>query len=172
MTSRADLMTSLRRLRRVGRRAFRRRLEAQAGAATDAGNAIVEFVGLAVLLMVPLVYLLLTVFRVQSAAYAVAGAVREAGRAFVTAPSTQLAHDRALAAAHLALADHGIAFDPTQLAVTCQPGCTLVPGTQVRVHLATSVPLPLVPAALGGGRLAIGVDGDHVEVVDRYREVR
>ena len=37
----------------------------------DDGNAIIEFVYLAVLLMVPLVYVLLTVLRVQGAAYAV-----------------------------------------------------------------------------------------------------
>ena len=46
----------------------------------DGGNAIIEFVYLAVLLMVPLVYVLLTVFRVQGAAYAVSSAAREAGR--------------------------------------------------------------------------------------------
>jgi len=154
----------------VGARLRPRLVGADAGA--DDGNAIVEFVALAVLLMVPLVYLLITVFRVQAAAYAVAGAVREAGRAFVTAPTTPVAHDRAVAAAHLALADHGVAFDPTDLAITCQPACTLTPGTEVTIRLATDVSLPLVPAALGGGQLAVGVSGEHVEWVDRYREVR
>ena len=145
---------------------------ARGPAGADTGSAIVEFVGLAVLLMVPLVYLLLTVFQVQAAAYAVASAVREAGRAFVTAPSTLVAHDRAVAAAQLALADHGMPFDPGTLEITCQPACALVPDTRVNVHLSAAVPLPFVPEALGGGRLAIGVDGEHVEVVDRYREVR
>ena len=48
------------------------------------GNAIVEFVYLAVLMMVPLVYILITVFRVQAASYAVSSAAREAGRVYAT----------------------------------------------------------------------------------------
>ena len=52
----------------------------------DAGSAIVEFCYLAVLLMIPLAYGMLAVFRLQAASYAVAAASREAGRAFVAAP--------------------------------------------------------------------------------------
>ena len=53
----------------------------------DEGNAIVEFVVLAMLLMLPLVYVLLAVFRVQTASYALSSAALEAGRVFATAPS-------------------------------------------------------------------------------------
>ena len=67
--------------------------------AAEAGTAIVEFVLLAVLLMVPMVYIVLVAFRLQSTAYALAAATREAGRAFVTAPDTELAQERAVAAA-------------------------------------------------------------------------
>lgn len=49
--------------------------------ARERGNALVEFTWLAVLLMIPLVYLMLTVFQVQKAAYAMEAASREAGRA-------------------------------------------------------------------------------------------
>jgi Flp pilus assembly protein TadG len=65
----------------------------------DRGNAIVEFVFLAVLLMVPLVYVLLTVFKVQAAAYAVSSAAREAGRVYATSTDLESADDRAFAAA-------------------------------------------------------------------------
>ncbi len=53
--------------------------------AGDAGNAVVEFSTLAVLLMVPLVYVLLSVFEVQRASFGVTEAARQAGRAYVTA---------------------------------------------------------------------------------------
>lgn len=140
--------------------------------ADDAGNAIVEFVVLAVLLMVPLVYVVLVVFRLQAAAYALASATRDAGRAFVTAPSSDSAHDRASAAAYVAMRDLGVPFDPSELAISCDPSCALAPGTTVDVRLATQVPLPLIPAALGGGRIAIGVSGEHLEYVDQYAVAR
>ena len=63
------------------------------------GNAILEFVMVAVVLMVPLVYVLLTVFQLQRAAFAVSAAAREAGRAYVTAESGDTAD------AHWVLAD-------------------------------------------------------------------
>ena len=50
----------------------------------EQGSAVVEFVTLGVLLLVPLIYLVLTVARIQAGAYAVSMAAREAGRAFVT----------------------------------------------------------------------------------------
>ena len=51
----------------------------------EGGSAVVEFVFLAVLLVVPLLYLVMTVSRVQAGSYAASTAAREAGRAFVTA---------------------------------------------------------------------------------------
>ena len=60
----------------------------------ESGNAIVEFVYLAVLLMVPLVYVLITVFRVQAASYAVSSAAREAGRVYATSSSIDDADGR------------------------------------------------------------------------------
>ena len=51
----------------------------------DAGNALVEFTYLAVLLMIPLVYVLLSAFQVQRAAFGVTEAARQAGRAYTTA---------------------------------------------------------------------------------------
>ena len=46
---------------------------------------MVEFVFLAVLVMVPLFYLVMTLSRLQAGAYAASTAAREAGRAYVTA---------------------------------------------------------------------------------------
>lgn len=51
----------------------------------DDGNALVELTYLAVLVMVPLVYVLLSVFQVQRAAFGVTEATRQAARAFARA---------------------------------------------------------------------------------------
>ena len=74
----------------------------------EGGSAIVEFVWLALLMMVPLVYILLAVFDTQRASFATSAAARSAGRAFVTAPDSTSAHARARAAARLAMTDQGI----------------------------------------------------------------
>ena len=51
----------------------------------EGGTAVIEFVWLAVLLLIPLIYLILCLARVQAGSYAVTQGAREAARAFVTA---------------------------------------------------------------------------------------
>src|SRR6476661_4230607 len=76
-------------------------------APTERGSAVVEFVFLAVLLMVPLFYLVMVLARLQAGAYAVSGAAREAGRAYTTARVPAQAPARAEAAAGVAFSDQG-----------------------------------------------------------------
>ncbi len=97
----------------------------------DAGNAVLEFLFLAVLLMVPLVYVLLTVFTVQRAAYAVSSASREAGRVFVAADSAALGRARAEAATAIVLGDSGLGLGPASLDLACSVQPCLTPGATV-----------------------------------------
>jgi hypothetical protein len=137
------------------------------------GKAIVEFVYLAVLLMVPLVYVLLAVFRVQGATYAVASASREAGRVFVTSPNGDLAARRAFVAASIVMADSGLELRPRDLELRCSSPRCLTPGESVNVSIGYDVALPLVPSFLTrGGHASVHVSGRHLEVVDRFREQR
>jgi Flp pilus assembly protein TadG len=140
--------------------------------AGDEGNAIVEFVYLAILLMVPLTYLLLTVFRVQAAAYATSSASREAGRVFVTSGSTQDADARATTAVSIVLADSGLELEPGQLHIRCSARPCLTPGARVDVVIGVDVDLPFLPRFLDGALPGtIHVQGRHLEVVDRFRPV-
>lgn len=138
--------------------------------AGDDGNALVEFTYLAVLLMVPLVYLLLAVFQVQSAAFGVTEAARQAGRAYARAGDEATARDVGTAAARLALRDQGIAW--TGVPDFCGGGCSLAPGSTVRTSVRYVVQLPLVGGLLGPNRGGVPVTGVHVEVVDRFKEAR
>jgi len=134
---------------------------------------VLEFLFLAVLLMVPLVYVLLTVFAVQRAAYAVASASREAGRVFVAADSTALGQRRAEQATALVLRDSGLVGEPGSLELTCSAQPCLTPGATVSVDLTSAVDLPLAPGFLTGvAPASIRVTGSHVEVVDRFRAPR
>jgi len=146
---------------------------------SDEGNALVEFTFLAVLLMVPLTYVLLTIFQVQRAAYAVTAATREAGRAFATAGDEASAYARAERAARIAMADHGLPLGPHELDIECvapeapdSAGC-LVPGGRLHIAIAVAVPLPFLPSVFDGRAPAsIAVRGSHLTYVDEYRGAR
>jgi Flp pilus assembly protein TadG len=137
------------------------------------GAAIVEFLGLAVLLMVPLVYVLLTVFEVQRAAYAVSSASREAGRVFVGAESAAQGELRAGSAAQIVLRDSGLELAPGALTLSCSADPCLTPGATVTVRLDHDVRLPLAPPFVADlAPASVPVTGTNVAVVDRFRPER
>ena len=138
---------------------------------SEEGSALVEFVALALLVMIPLIYIVMAVARVQSAAYAVTTAVREAGRVYATSATDVQGRQRAAAAARLALADHGFELTSGALQVRCAGGPCLAPGTRVEVSVRLSVPLPFLPQNFERGTdLSVPVSADHVEVIETYRE--
>ncbi len=137
----------------------------------EGGTAVVEFVFLAVLLLVPLIYLVMTLARLQAGAYAASAAAREGGRAFVTARSADEAPARATAAARIAFEDQGFGAGEGDLAISCDGSPCLRPEGRVQMTTTVIVPLPLVPAfARSVVPLEVPVTATHVLVVDRFRE--
>ncbi|MCU1593476.1 MAG: hypothetical protein JWO12_868 [Frankiales bacterium] len=135
----------------------------------DAGNALVEFTYLSVLLMVPLVYVLLAVFTVQRAAFGTTEAARQAGRAYTRALDVDQAEARGKAAAVLALGDQGI-HDPASVTFACLGGPCLTPGSRVRVSITYRVRLPILGAVFGkGSGGTIPVVASHTEYVDVFK---
>jgi hypothetical protein len=150
-------------------RAVPRRRSTDAGS-TDAGSAVLEFIVVGVGLLVPLVYLVLAVGTVQSAVFASSQAVREAGRAFGSAPTPEQGRIRAVTAASLALADHGLVLPRGSLRVACPAQPCLTPGSVVDVTLAWAVPLPWLPTQLSDGAAAsIPISATHRVPIDEYR---
>jgi len=140
----------------------------------ERGSAVVEFSWLALLLIVPLIYVMLAVFDVQRASYGATAATRAAGRAFVIVPaglSEDEARSRAFEAARLAMKDQGIELTSDELTISCSPAC-LQPGSTVTVTLTTDVRLPLIPDALGGEPPAIHLSASHTEPYGDYREAK
>jgi hypothetical protein len=140
----------------------------------ERGSALVEVTWLTILLLVPLVYLLLSVFEVQRAAFAVTTASRAAGRAFVLAPDASTGHARAAQAAGVALRDQGLTLTGTELGIACEPeprGC-LRPGSVVVVSLGLDVALPLVPSFFGDQTPSIRVSSSHRAPYGTFREAR
>jgi Flp pilus assembly protein TadG len=136
---------------------------------SDDGNALVEFTYLSVLLMIPLVYVLLSVFLVQRAAFGTTEAARQAGRAYTRAASVDQAEARGAAAAMLALKDQGVT-DAGPPVFECLGGPCLTPGSRVRVTISYRVRLPLLGAVFGhGAGGTIPVTATHTEYVDRFK---
>jgi len=140
----------------------------------EQGSALVEFVWLGLLLLVPLVYVLLTVFAAQSAAFGSDAASRAAGRAFMLAADQDSAVAAAEAAARVALADQGIDGDRMQLSLSCapDPDRCLSSGSTVTVEVSVDQPLPLVPSGLGSSAPSIRLSSTHVEPYGTFREDR
>lgn len=142
------------------RRRIRNRLQA------DNGMAVVEFVLLVIMVIVPLAYAAVTISKVHSATYAVVTAAREAGRAYATADTPSQAGHRAQLAAQIALVDQGL--PAPQVVIRCTDGSCLSPGSGIDIEISSEVPIPLLPHS--DGRATIPVQATHSVTIDRYRQ--
>ncbi|WP_338748244.1 pilus assembly protein [Janibacter alittae] len=134
----------------------------------EGGSAVIEFSWLAVLLLVPLVYLVLCLARLQAGSYAVTQAARESARAFVTAPDDVSARARSHVAADIAFVDQGFGGQG-EVSSSCTASPCLSPGALVTTRAAVAVPLPLAPAFLDGVvPLEIPVSATQVAPVPEY----
>jgi hypothetical protein len=137
-------------------------------AAAETGSAVIEFIFLAVLMMVPLFYFVMVLARLQAGAYGVSAAAREAGRAYVTAQVPAQASSRATTAAELAFVDQGFAQEG-EIKVSCDGEPCLRPSGRIQITATVSVPMPLVPAFFSGSvPMQIPISATHVVTADRF----
>nr|WP_231713068.1 hypothetical protein [Arthrobacter sp. zg-Y769] len=116
------------------------------------------------LLLVPVVYLVITVGQVQAASFAVVGAADAAAKVYAAAPDTGSAEQRAAEAAELALSDFGLQSDGLLMDISCSEAC-LAPGSTVTVSVRFEVPLPGLPWTAG---TPVVVDAESAQVVERF----
>jgi hypothetical protein len=141
----------------------------------ERGSALVEFVFIALVVFVPLVYIVAGFSAVQRGVFASTAAAREAGRAIGTAPDPVTGHERALRAAQLAVEDQKV--DATDVRVAYAPagaGCsvsggywpTLGPGEEFSVCVTVTVRIPLLPEFVDANTAT----GQFVVERDRYTD--
>ena len=135
--------------------------------AEEHGNASIEFIWLALILLVPMMYILLVTFEVQRAAFGVSAASRAAARSFVLAPTNAAAEDRARNAALITLADHRV--ENSEIEITCEPRCHQ-PGSTVKVSVRAQQRLPMLPLVFGEQLGSIRVTGIHMEPFGSFRQ--
>lgn len=132
---------------------------------------LVEVVFLMVLLMVPLLYLVGTLGRLQAGAYAASAAAREAGRAYVTTPDDPSAPGRADAAAALVFDSFGFDQSMGSISVRCSADWCLEPGGGVQVESSVVVSVPLIPDFMSAViPTSVTMTSTHLEPVDEFRE--
>jgi Flp pilus assembly protein TadG len=139
----------------------------------EQGSALVELTWLGILLLIPMLWIILSVFEVQRGAFAVSGAARAAGRAYALAPTDAEGRQRAEAAAAQALVDQGVDGVPVHVRITCTPyphDCHS--GTSViTVVVASRVDLPLLPTFLGGNAPSFALDATHTVPIGQFQEI-
>lgn len=130
------------------------------------GNALVEFVVLSAALLIPSLYLVLTLGSVQSAVFAADLIARDTARIHATETDPGRAEARAREHTRMILEDFGLgAQDVTQIHCSHDPCAT--PGGDVTSVVSIPVPVPGLGPVLGGGG-PVSVSAAHAAPVDQY----
>ena len=125
---------------------------------TDDGRALIEVIFLGVLLLIPVMYILIAVLKLQSATFAVSQAARDAGRIIDTAPSVPIGVERARSIARIALEDQNVDAGSVDVRFV-RPGADCLgaqvtpsrrPGDVYDVCVVTVVGIPGGPTVVTG----------------------
>lgn len=137
------------------------------------GSALVELCWLGILLVLPVLWIVMSVFQVQRGAFGVSAAARAAARAYALAPDDSAGLLRAREAAQVALGDQGVRDVTPEVRVTCTPyPADCHQGTSViTVSVHSRVVLPLMPDALGGGRPSFALDATQTVPIGQFQEI-
>jgi hypothetical protein len=141
----------------------------------EGGSAIVEFVFIALVVFVPLVYVVAGFSAVQRGVFAATEAAREAGRALGTAPDLATGQARAEAAVAIAVEDQSV--EATDVVLAYAPvgaGCdaaggyspVLTAGEEFTVCVTVTVRVPLLPDFIDANTAT----GEFVVERDRYTD--
>ena len=136
----------------------------------ERGTALVEFVWLGIILLVPLVWIVLSVFEVQRGAFAVTSAARSAARAYALAETDSAGASRARAAIRQAFDDQGGDDRDFRFEVRCGGSDCHTAGAVITVQVWTRVDLPLLPAILGNAP-GFALDSTHTVPVGQFRDL-
>jgi len=139
----------------------------------ERGSALVELSWLGILLVLPVLWIVMSVFQVQRGAFGVSTAARAAARAYSLAPDDATGLARARTAARVALDDQGGAEATPEVRVSCTPyPADCHQGTSViTVSVRSRVVLPLMPSVLGGNRPSFALDATQTVPIGQFQEV-
>src|SRR5699024_6898680 len=114
----------------------------------EEGNALVEFVVLSAALLIPCLYLVLTLGGVQAAVFAADTIARDAARIHATEPDGSAAAERSARHSAMILEDHGLPAGDV-LTLRCSEDPCATPGGTVTAEVRIPVPVPGLGPLLG-----------------------
>lgn len=111
----------------------------------ESGDAVVEFIGMLAVVILPLVYLVMSLATVQATTFAAEAGAREAARVLSRDPG---AGARARDQIDLAFDDYGLPA-PESARWSCEPVDCSGTDARIRVEVRAHAALPLAPRWLG-----------------------
>lgn len=132
-----------------------------------------ELVWLGILLVLPVLWIVMSVLDLQRGAFGISAAARAAARAYALAPDDSTGLVRARSAAALALDDQGVHDVTPAVTVSCTPypGECHQGGSVITVSVRSRLDLPLMPTVLGGGRPSFALSATQTVPIGEFREV-
>lgn len=106
----------------------------------DEGNALIEFVFLAVMLAVPTLYSLLALAHAQAGAYAAVASAQQVVQLVDASSRDDVPSDGARRAAAFAAADYGFSSDQVTTTMSCSGDCEGQNAIDVTVSVAVDAP--------------------------------
>jgi Flp pilus assembly protein TadG len=139
----------------------------------ERGSAALEFILVGMVLLVPLVYLIVSLGLIQGQSLGVEAGARHIVRAVSTAADADAARLSADRILRSVVSEYALDADAVRVSLECRPAGPSCPeaGSTVVVMVQTRVALPLVPPVLGLERLAsIPIEASAVQKVSRFWE--
>ncbi len=140
---------------------------------SERGSAALEFILVGLLLLVPLVYLIVSLGLIQGQSLGAEAGARHIARALSTAENPDAARRSADLILRSVVDEYALDPDAVAVSLACRPAGADCPeaGATVLVTIRTRVALPLVPPVLGLDRLAsIPLEASAVQKVSRFWE--
>ena len=121
----------------------------------EEGSAIVEFLGLGITLLIPVLYGVLTVFSLQSSVMAAHAASAQVVLYVQEQPQdSSVGPDLAQRLAVHAAADYGVEPSDVSVSLSCASG-ECISGTKAYATVTVQARLPLLPSFMGGGVIPV-----------------
>lgn len=121
----------------------------------ERGSAPLEFIGVGLVLLVPLVYLVLALGAIQQQTLGAEAAARHTARAIAQAPDAVTAQARAHAVLASVVREYRMPEGAVSVSLSCStPRCPAA-GATLRVTVTSHVALPFVPPILGLDEFAV-----------------
>lgn len=109
----------------------------------ESGNALIEFIVLGTMLMLPTMYFLISVFALQSGAFAASNASQQSLQYMQHVEPSLRGQGAAQSVAERAASDYGVDASKVSTQLGCEDSCAN--GERLTVSVSIEVQLPLIP---------------------------